>query len=272
MRILSACIISMGFVGCGASDGGSNNGNGMQGVELTAFQGAKSAPSLTTNTKQHQDAVAINTKMSGVFSPFSDFILTFTPEESSQVALILTSSSDDVVLSVSGGEIESKMAFDYGSNDAVVFDSVQGETYEISIFSTDEDINSLNFQLVIVDSNRSSLGLIENEYWVDLDFTDVDSCSIEGSTNAYSSEYIINFVDGYISYNDGVKVSDFTSQSGNAFSYTEAHSDEELSYSYQYEMQINSDTGVITGSGPYTYTSDDVNCSGTSSAVGKIIL
>ncbi len=259
-------LLSGGLIACG-SNGDSEKG---QYQVLEQYKGEAQEPSLIEIDEQNDsDEVELNSLITGEIDRFHSILFQYTASKEGYVALVLNSSSDNINFRVNGENVEqSSIAFT--GNDAVVFTAFTGGFYEIRISS--EDNNATPFQFKIVEANRASLGLSDSEYWINSIVNDRDTCSDNEGLNTYTFGQIFNFEEGYVSYGDGVKIADWNLKDELNFSYIESHSDEVISYSYEYDVELNLEIGNVVGTGTFTGSFLEEGCEGISNYEGKILL
>lgn len=270
--------LSLGLAACGGEpdiDPPSLDANLSDGIK-----GIEAQPALVNANISEGDSASLNTNYSG--SVLSDgsvhFSLTLT--EDTQVAIVLSSGLQDLDLAVSGNDIERSSDLN-ASNEIIVFDALADESYNVDVESNE---GAGEFQLKIVEANRSSVGLSEDEYLVELEFYKTETCTINGDEQHYSSNEtvnkIINWSEGYMSNSAGSDRLAFNSVNGTTFTVKSNHSDLGSGWnkSDQFTMTLVTSfaTGAITGS---SSTRDDYvefdyseHCYSTANYTGKIVL
>ncbi len=250
--------------------GSSSDGDEGQYQELEQYKGVSQEPNLIEVDEQNDsDAVELNSLITGEIDRSHSILFQYTSSKEGDVALVLNSASDNIDFRVRGEGLEqSSIAFT--GNDAVVFTAFTGGFYEIRIYS--EDNNATPFQFKIVEANRASLGLSDSEYWVNSIVNDRDTCSDNEDLNTYTFGQIFNFEEGYVSYGDGVKIADWNLKDELSFSYIESYSNEVITYSYEYDVELNLEVGTVVGAGIFTSSYLEEDCEGISNYEGKILL
>ncbi len=269
-KIAVTILVLLGLVACGSS---SDSDEG-QYLELEQYKGEAQEPTLIeVDENNGSDSVEINSLITGNIDRFHSILFQYTALQEGEIALILNSSSDEINFSVNSGDVEQR-SFAFTGNNAVVLSVVMGGFYEIRLTSTED--NKSPFQFKIVEANRSSLGLSDSEYWINSKVTDSALCGENENISTYIIGQIFNFEKGYLSYSDDFKIADFKLNSEMNFDYIESYnyvdfnSDDEVSYSYDYGMELITATGEVVGA--FNSAFGDSECVGTSIYEGKTFL
>lgn len=300
-NILLTSLIATSLIACGGDDDSSSSKTAAKidpsliAQLPTELKGSITEPELSSTTVTESDALTVNSKSTGTVLAGSSIDLNFTTDESGPLLAILSSSARDLDFDIYDNTNSVYLGdSSNGSSDEVIFfNAVAGSQYTISVYETfDEDAT---FELKLVEANRASLGLSDNEYAVHAQETMNESC-VEivngGSPNTTSDSdlegdlSIFNWKDGYVrSYGDSEQYS-FTSVNGNKVtlkfndSETDTYNNVTYSYTYQGTFNFTTDfkTGTFTGTGSNSSsesssdTSYSEECTGTSSSTGKIVL
>jgi hypothetical protein len=271
--------LALGLTACG-SESDTENPN-IQTEFSAGIKGSQEQPILSNADILEGDSATLNTNYTGNILEDSSVDFSFTLAENKKVALALSSGLGDLDLYVDGHDIDLESAFD-GSNELIIFDAQAGEHYSVRVKSW---LGSGEFQLLLVEANRSSLGLENNEYLVSLDSINTQKCIIDGTRETEesyedSSFGIINWSAGYIDDLSGVDRNLFSSVDGNSFTVTDNVSEAGKNYSIsgQASLTLTTDftSGAITGSsdGSFEYSEDgeDGSCTATGILTGQVIL
>lgn len=275
-------LISLLVLGLAACGGESGSGNPTIKTEFSAgIKGMEAQPALTDATISEGDSASLNTNYTGNVLEDSEINFSFTLTENKLVALVLSSGVSNLDLSVRGNNINLDSFYD-DSNELIVFDALAGESYSVAVEAW---VGAGEFQLKLVEANRSSVGLADNEYLVKLDSIDTLKCLENGiEQDEYNdndtSLLIINWSAGYVGDASTDDKTSFSSVDGNAFTARESYSESEDDFSItsQSTLTLLTDftTGVTTGSlhGSYEYTRGDKtdNCTFTNVETGQVIL
>lgn len=274
ISVLAACLVACG--------GDSGNETPTINTEFSAgIKGIEAQPTLTNADIAEGDRANLNTNYTGNILEDSSVRFSFTLPEDKQILLVLSSAAIDLDLSVSGSGHRSASS-DEGSNELLIFDAQAGVTYYVRVQAWE---GSGEFQLKLVEANRSSVGLANNEYLVQLESVNTMKCIEDGVeqeefTDTEMTEGVINWSSGYIGDNLGNNRTSFGTVDGNTFTTSGNHSYSEDGYSgsSQGTLTLSTDftTGEITGSsiGSYEYSGDGEtgNCTYTSIETGRIVL
>jgi hypothetical protein len=196
-------LVSLLVFGLAACGGESNTSAPTLSIntELSAgIKGLEAQPVLVNAEISEGDSAVLNTNYTGNVLDGSSVHFNFTLAEDKQVALFLSSESEDLHLTAKGYNIDLIGSF-YGSTQLIIFDAVAGENYAAHISSIGDESN---FQLKFIEANRSSVNLDNNEYLISLESTEEEKCIFgrieENNTRSSSSFVIINWSAGYIDY------------------------------------------------------------------------
>lgn len=244
----------------------------------SGIKGSEVEPDLSIAEISEGGIASLNTNYTGNVLEDSRVSFSFTLEETKKVALLLSSGVSNLNLTVFGNN-KSLSSSNDGSIEVIVFDAEAGENYSVTVSSED---GTGEFQLKFVEANRSSMGLTNNDYLVNLESTDTTTCIENGVeqedyTEIKSNLGVINWAEGFISNRS---LSSFSSVDGNTFSINRSYSYAEDGYSgsSQGTLTLSTDftTGVITGSekGSYQYSEpqEEVSCNYTNVISGQVIL
>ncbi len=269
IRTLTAlCAVSsvvLFMTGCG---GGSSSSKKV-GIDVTfeaGIRGAEAEPSMSEYNVDDGDIVYLNSRVSGTIASVPDTVtdasvvsLSFNPTVSGEVLVILTSTAPDVDLAVSYDTLllgspteESQQA---GSYEVLLLDIRDTREYTIDISTIGE---GGSFELTVVEANRESLGLANDEYFVT--YTQWGSVLCDNSpTGALieDSYWIINWKEGYISDID--QTLNFSSVDGYEFSVDEAVSLGSVGETLSLLLEVDPENGEVDGSADLvrTYTSGE---------------
>lgn len=276
---ISISLLALTLVACGG-DTTSGDTNGINQDFPSDVRGVEQEPTLSSGTIAEGDSASLNTNLTGSVLENSSVRFNFTPTESQQVALVLSSAAEDLDLTVTAQDVDLDSS-GFSSNEVIVFNAVAGQVYSIEV---DSYTGSGAFQLKIVAANRSSLGLSANEYLIEAQYSSTEVCVRNGasSTNSDTSliNTIINWKDEYLSNLAGIDKTSFTSANGNSFtivgSDSESEDDESNESSYTLNYTTNFDTNELTGTlkskNTYTNSSGTKVCDTDIKITGKVIL
>lgn len=272
-------LLSLALIACG---GESDSKTHTISTKFSAgIKGLEAEPTLVAGTISEGDIASLNTNYTGNVLEDSEVKFSFTLTENKQVALVLSSGASNLDLTVRGNNITLDSFYD-DSNELIVFDALAGESYTITVEAWED---AGEFQLKLVEANRSSIGLKSNEYLVNLESIDTNKCVEDGVdkeayTNTDSTYVIINWAEGYVSDSLGNERTSFSSVDGNTFTIDASYSASESgnSSSSQLTLILATDftTGVITGTGrgsfEFSEPGEVSRCNYTSVESGLIIL
>jgi len=262
---------------CGGSD--NSNDTVSANVAIAAeLKGPESEPALTPVTIANGDSVELNSLISGNLAQENDEInISFDAEENGLVALVLSSSASDFDLQVSsslGGA--SFTGENDGSREVILFEAEKSLRYFITV---DSYKSSGDFTLKLVEANRQSLELTENEYAVSIKENSDYKCTLVEYSEEENYILFVSWRNGYIKAPGGEKYQ-FSSADGNSVTVkiNESESGESFNYSLTDTIRfaVNEQTGAIDGTktGSFTYTEkgDGNSCSYNSELTGSILL
>jgi hypothetical protein len=242
--------------------------------------GLKEQPILVSAEISEGDMASLNTTYTGNVTPDSSIHFSFTLTEDTQVAIVLSSVAQDLNLFVKGNDIEKNSNLD-ASNEVIVFDALADESYNVGVESSE---GGGEFQLKLVEANRSSAGLSEDEYLVELKFNKNETCTVKSSQQYHPSDgmvnKIINWSEGYMSDSAGGDRQAFKIAHGTSFTVRTNNSDRgsDWNRSDEFTMTLNTNfaTGAITGSSSansdYIEFDYSKHCNSNTTYAGKIIL
>jgi hypothetical protein len=274
LSVLTTCLI-----GCGGESGDETP------TEITDFssslKGIEDQPILTNAEISEGDNANLNINYTGNVIEHSSVQFSFTLAEDKQVAFVLSSEIQNLDLSIYGNDKSLNSEFE-GSNELIVVDTTIGETYIVEVASQE---GSGEFQLKIVEANRSSVGLSSGEYLISFDTFDAHKCTENGYKHSdriynYSSFEIINWSDGYIddiAREDRRSLDDVHNHS-HSLIIKHLVSEVGMNLSGQGEGSVLTDfvTGEVTmtlnGSYEYTQGYREGSCTYASIATGNVIL
>lgn len=273
-------LLALGLAACGGESESQAPALSIN-TELSAgIKGMEMEPILTDDEINSGDSAILNTNYRGYIIDGSSVRFGFTLAEDKLVALVLSSGAIDLNLLVSGNGTNFDSDMDQ-SNELIVVNAIAGENYSVTIESYE---GGGEFQLKLVEANRSSMGMSGDEHLVRLDFMETGSCIINGvespeQSDSYSIYLAVNWSGGYVDIPGSGGRESFSSVDGNVFTVKPGYSDSGRGWSEssQTSIIISTDftTGAITGSasGNYDYTENDYteHCITTSSFTGNVI-
>lgn len=248
---ISISLLALSLVACGGSSS-SDNSLGINKNFASGIRGAEQEPTLTSTNIYEGDTVTLNTLLTGNVLEGSSVRFNFTPTEDKKVALVLSSAAKDLDLEVTSTGVD-LYSDDSNSNEAIIFNAIANRQYNVEVESFEGEGQ---FELKLVEANRSSFGLSANEYIVEAEHTSAETCVENGETNQYDETYdvsiIINWKDGYVVNLSGESKTSFQSVSGNSFTVVSSDSGTDGIDSYESNFTLNYttnfETGELTGS------------------------
>jgi hypothetical protein len=266
-------LASLGLIACGGEDEKSTPN--INAEFSLGIKGTEQEPALTNANVSEGDSISLNSISSGYVANGNTIRLSYSASQSGLAVLFLSSLAEDLDISISGANINTLESASSDSNEVIIFQAEAGVTYNIEVSSYE---GSGNYQLKLVEPNRSSFGLNQNEYLVSTTENQVETCTTNSGSETYnySSVYheIINWNDGYVSSLTSPRRYDFSSVNGDSFTVNFANSSTDYSYSSSYTYTANFSTGAITGTawGQTTYSNPTETCVFNASFSGSITL
>lgn len=253
LAVLCAVSSSVFFMtGCG---GGSSSSKKV-GIDFTfeaGIRGAEAEPSMAEYSVDDGDFITLNSRVTGTIADGSGSIpstvsLQLNPTLSGEVLVMLTSTAPNLDLAVSYDTLllgspseESEQA---GSYELLLLDIRDTREYTIDI-STIGDGGS--FELTLVEANRESLGLADDEYFVTYTQWGAVLCDDTPSGAFVEDSYwIINWKDGTVADID--QTLKFSSVDGYEFSVDNALSLGSTTESVSLVVDVDPETGKVGGS------------------------
>lgn len=245
-------------------------------VDMSQFKGTEQSPALSASIAlSNGDSVEINSEYSGTITDGASDTLSYSAQTAGLVAIVLSSAAEDLDLFVVDGS-KKYSSESLSSNEAVVIQVEANQQYSIEVESID-GANSYN--LIVVEANRSSLGLSANEYWVNFDVDGEETCNGGTETEAHVAGFIINLNDGYLADVSGLDKDVFSDVSGNTFSIAVSQSTSGTGFSFnsnfKLDLEVDPSTGALKGDSVSSSSEtgfSDLECSGHSTFDGKILL
>lgn len=275
LKLLAVVILSSGLVACGG--GSTSSGGASVDVDISdSLKGLSQEPALASSAVSEGDSVSLNSVLTANLSEDSYMLFSFTAESDGEVAVLLNSAAEDFDLYVTSNDLDLSSER-LSSEEQLVFSATSGETYSIEVSAY---YGSGDFTVKLVEANRTSLVLSNNEYYVSLPYETEVVC--DTSDYNFDGEYqvVINWLGGYLK--DGSEKSNFNSASGNTFTILTNYSDSEPEYDYSYseeytlQLTVNPESGVVSGTETGTSTeingSDVDDCAISTTYVGRIVL
>lgn len=257
--------------GCGGSDDSGIN----TGIQIsTSLKGLSVEPELSAVNAEGIGGLTLNSEVSGFIADQDMVSFSYDATSSGLVVVSLTSTADDLDLTVRGGQgsIDSSSL---DSNEIIVFDAINGSDYSVIIDSYEGEGN---YTLKVVRANRETLDLSENEYLASLNESELRDCGSFTSNESTDYFLVFNWTNGYLGKDDGK--TKFTSSEENTIviEYSESESEEDYSYSYEGTLTVTVDpnTGVISGTDIWSDVENDqgdiAECSYETTLSGQIEL
>jgi hypothetical protein len=293
---ISISLLALSLAACGGSSSSDNKSidSNLQVINKdfpSSIKGKQDEPTLTTNDVTEGDSIDLNSKVSGTVlatSPTESTHLTFSIPDNQLIALVLSSSSNSLDINAVTLPVHSNtLDLESSENKALIWNAVAGQSYQVEIENdTDVNSNDVNFQLKLVEANRSSLGLSTNEYVVRYNNSGTLVCvdkSGARTEETYTARHtvIFNWKEGYIKALLGTEKRKFSAVNDDSFSiiYTDSETEEGEIFNYSYNLRYttNFETGEITGTVKNTdsTTKEGVvteNCTETLTTTGNVIL
>ena len=272
IKILVVSIFALGLSACIDE---SDDENGID-VDVSQFKGAEQSPSLAAaSSVDDGDSVVINSEYNGTITDGASHTFAYSALADGLVAIVLTSAAEDIDLFVVDGTTKYSSE-SLSSNEAVVLQVTANQQYSIEIESLD---GAGSYNLVVVEANRSSLGLSADEYWVNFDIDTEETCNTTNTSESHVAGFVINFASGYLADVSGLDKDEFRNVQGNQFSIESSDSGSGTGYSYsssfKLDLEVNPTQGSVNGSSTSTSTETgflDLECSSRSSFNGELIL
>jgi hypothetical protein len=196
-------------------------------TELSAgITGMEEQPVLVNAEISEGDSAILNTNYTGNVLEYSSVHFSFTLAETKRVAMVLSTEVSDLELSLAGSFLGS-YSFLETSNDFIVFDAQPNEHYSMKIESYG---GTGDFKLKLVEANRFSLGLTNDEYLVSFNSSYTKKCIVNGivqddEVSGGLSMLVINWSAGYIYDPSDSERTSFSSVNGNTFTTYENYSE-----------------------------------------------
>ncbi len=246
-------------------------------INFDALKGSSANPTITPTTAADGDSINLNTRVTGTITEGGIVGFTFSAPASQYVFVSLTSSAEDLDLSVYGGLVDEYSA-GMDSNEIVVFPTQQDQSYTVDVESW---VGAGDFEVTLAEATRATLGLSYDEYLYRLTYNETGSCD-NGSdySDVYDVSVIVNFVDGYFEFLDSPIRFPFTAVSGNSFTLSGNGEDREDGYVYKYayktQLSVNPEDATLSGS--ETYSNEETGggmttaCNYASVLAGELLL
>lgn len=264
---------------CGGSDESTSSGIS---ISSDVRLGLQNEPFLIESEINDNDSLTLNTRYSGRIGAGDSQVFRFISNEtlsdlmvkltfnSGELELFVSSAADDLVNFGTGGVA--------GDLRIVTFDALSGNQYQIEVESESSQV--VDFELVFTRSNRETLKMLDDEYFLRLEIDKSITC--ENITEEYKQlKYtVINWKKGYVRFFGWQPKLKFSEVSGNTIKIFSSGVDTGDNFSYSYEnvwvLTVNPSTGHISGSqeGSKIEVENGVSnaCSYETSIEGKILL
>ena len=237
MALLSAC--------------GSDDATPTLDVNFDSQKGSASGPNLVNVQVESWDDIDINSRVSEDILEEESFWLSYTATSTQLVMVKLSSTVEDLDLFVYGENYDDDWySAGFDSNELVLFEAEAGKTYDIEVWAW---LGEGEFTLEIAEPSRGVMALSSNEYVYLLNEQQSFVCDDDESESNFSStsNFIINYQDGYVEYwgederVNFTSVNDYTVILKDSFSGSDG--DESYSSKLEIEFTVNPDTGDISG-------------------------
>ncbi len=186
----------------GGGGGSSDNSNAVKTDTAVRFQGPANEPALIQQNFTYNDMpVELNSRTLGFIYDQERRSLSFEADKSGTVAIVLSSDAEDLDLEITSFDLQ-KYSYSFTSDEAVVFEAKAGTVYSIVITSFN---GGGNYSLKVVQGNRESLGLRDNELYVLASGNGEESCIYgDGRREVYpfiaTYDYIFNLETGALRF------------------------------------------------------------------------
>jgi len=273
MKMLFLILFLPVLVACGGTSDSATEPTATLDITLgEGVRGTQTEPDITDVTPEHNEEVFINTRLSGSIGSETNIDFNYTPTQDTLVALMLTGTAQDLDISISGTGL-TKFSIGDTSNEGIVFNAVANQAYVISMVSW---LEGGSFELKIVEGNRASVGLANDEYFVELLLIGGETCNGEAFESAGYTDSVFNFVQGYVADINGLDKVSFDRVSGNTLIKDTSYNQGSEAGQDETRFTISPDDGVVNGSkvGVYNYNSagEAISCSYTYTFTGGILL
>ncbi len=270
MKALFLILLLSTLAACGGSSGSSP-----ATLDITlgeGIRGNESEPAITDVTAEGGATVVINSRLLGDINSETSVDFNYTPTEDTLVALVLTGTAQDLDISVSSTEL-AKFSLGDNANEAIVFNAVANHEYVISMVSW---FDSGSYELKIAEGNRASLGLANDEYYVELLLTGSETCNGETFQAEGYIDSILNFAQGYVLDTNGLDKVEFDRASGNTLIKDISYNENGEEGQGETRISISEDDGLVSGTSVgsyrYSFSGETVSCSYNHLYTGGILL
>lgn len=287
-KIILTSLIATNLIACGggSSDGSEPAAEASSGIEaLFNIQGPATEPELSSASVTEGDYLTINSISTGTVLGYSSINLNFSPIENGPVLAIFSGSAEDLDIDIYDNTNSKRLNLENDiSKQGIFFNATVGVQYTISI-GVESGEREATFELKLVDANRASLNLADNEYAVLNSITTMRTCTDAGKvidtwTSTRPDLWILNWKDGYMKSFDDSKKDDFISTNGNAVTIEIFETKTEIfefdtdisTYDSTINFTTNFDTATITGTTSFTNSYVAETCFGTKTFTGKVVL
>ena len=244
-------LFSFFLVACGG-----DSSDSLDLAQLEQHKGRANAPVISEVVVGDGATIYLNQRSYGEVFEGLNTRLNFTAPISGYALLLLTESTVDFSSIPSMG-VGSLFFREFGGYRSVFY-MEEGERYAIEL-SVVAGESSGNFELELVEINRESLALTENEYLLELNFVgekhfegggrecDAYSQPVDSSikyAEDYSGTVIFNFADSYQRQLYSNVGNEYAETSGSTLSFNR----EEAFYTWNETFNINTHSGAVTGS------------------------
>lgn len=258
IRTLTALCVVFSVVLFMTGCGGGSSSSKKVGIDLTfeaGIRGAEAEPSMSEYNVDDGGIVYLNSRVSGTIASVPDTVtdasvvsLSFNPTVSGEVLVILTSTAPNLDLVVT-----SKKQLSFSTKDK----SQQASSDELLLLNIEEDRNYTieistigeggSFELTLVEANRETLGLADDEYFVTYQQWGTVLCDGKADEGIIENSHsIINWKDGTVNYDD--QTLKFSSVDGYEFSVDNALSLGSITETLSLVVDVDPETGDVDGS------------------------
>ncbi len=186
-----------------ACGGGGNDGIHPENQFFEKFKGSEQEPALTDiSGKIVNDILPLNSILNDSIKFHGSKNWSFTANKTGSFILQIVTSDNLGKFSIYGPAVDQSQSIAEAQN-PIIFDAVQDQTYSIdfswnswrSADSEPTDESTQTFKLKLVEVNRASLKLAEDEYAYQLNIKAIDSCNSEGEQeDTESNNYEVGII------------------------------------------------------------------------------
>ncbi len=235
-------------------------------------------PELMQDTLVDGMPVNLNTRMYGTIENGTELKFTFTSDVPGELMMFLRGEDASVNLHLKASRFRFSDDWEdtsFGASAALIFTYEQERTYYLTVYADSEYNGQQNFELVVVEPNRETLQLTENEYLIAVNIRIDRDCydSVSGddirlveTPTRYS---IANFTGGYVAITDKSSFYSYIYQGNNEF---EEDAISSLTDRYVVDPTTGEISGTSRGTTLYYSEATTYSCDTTYTKDGQIVL